>query len=257
MSLFDSIASRVTANVSSRVPALGAIGKSLGNALIGKIAPKGMAGALSRAMRGDIAGAVADGLTGLVTGKIAGALGKNPLLGGITLSEARRIAAEVQSTKYSKKNLWFLEIEDWNPPSGSEDISHAFNLFATDVSYGPWTITSEAKSIGMAQFDTPTGSERVEMRITTYDDTQGTIRKWFDAKCSKIEHQDGTIGLPVEYLLTIHVTQSAIDEIGGALFGSYKESFVMRPTSLEIELSRGEDGLQQLQLVLTQFDTFM
>jgi hypothetical protein len=257
MSLFDSIASQITANVSSRIPSLGAIGQSLGNSVIGKFVPKSLQGAASRALRGDLAGAVADGLTGFVTGKIAKALKKNPLLGGITLDEARRIAAEVQATQYSKKNLWFLEIEDWKPPSGSKDISHAFNLFATDVAYGPWTITSEAKAVGMAQFDIVTGSERVELRITTYDDTKGTIRKWFDAKCSKIEHQDGTIGLPVDYLITMRVTQSAIDEIGGSLFGSYKETFVVRPSSIDIELSRSDDTLQQLQLVFTQFDTFM
>ena len=257
MSLFDAIAGRVTANVSSRVPALSAVGKSLGGALIGKLAPKGLAGTLSRAMRGDIAGAVADGLTGFVTGKIAGALKKNPLLGGITLDEAARIADEIHATKYAKKNLWFIEVEDFNPPSGYEDISHAFNLFATDVSYPSWQLNSEGQPIGMIVMDRVSGSERVELRITTYDDTKGTIKGWFDAKCSKVAHQDGTVGLPSEYLIKLKIVHAATDEIGGALFGSYRETFVVRPTSLENELSRSEDGLQQVQMVFTQFDSFM
>lgn len=257
MSLFDSIASRVSANVASRVPALSAIGKSLGSAVIGKLAPKALVGPLSRAMRGDVTGAAADTITGLVADKIAGKLAKNPLLGGITLDEASRISAEIQATRYAKKNLWFLEIEDFNPPAGYEDISHAFNLFATDVSYTGWSITSEGKPVGMVMIDTVTGSERVELRITTYDDTKGTIKGWFDAKCAAVAHQDGTVGVPADYLLSISVVHSAIDPIGGALFGSYKEAFVMRATSIESELSRSEDGLQQIQMVFTQFDTFI
>lgn len=257
MSLFDSIAGRVKSNVSSRVPSLASIGQSLGGALIGKFAPKGMAGALSRAMRGDIVGAVADGVTGFVSGKIAKALGKNPLLGGITLEEASRISDEIQATNYARKNLWLLQVVDWNPPSGYEDITHKFNLFASDVSYTGWNIGSEAQAIGMTVIDKVNGSERVEMRITTCDDTKGTIKGWFDAKCAMVAHQDGTVGLPAEYLVSITIIHSATDEIGGALFGQYKEKFAMRPSSIEIELSRSENGLQQLQMVFTQFDTFM
>jgi hypothetical protein len=257
MSVFDTIASRVISQMSSRMPSLGAVGSSIGGALIGKYAPKAIAGPLARALRGDIAGAVTDGMTGFLTGALAGALGKNRLLGGITLKEAARIHAEVQSTNYAKKNLWYLEIGDWNPEGGFEDISHTFNMFATDVAYTPWTISSEGKAIGMGAIDVINGSERIEMRITTYDDTSGTIKRWFNGKCNAVAHPDGTLGLPVDYLVTINVVHSATDEIGGALFGSYKETYVMRPSSVEFELSRSEDGLQQLQMTFSQFDTFM
>lgn len=255
-SLFDTIANKVASGMASRVPSLGAIGSALGSAAINKFAPK-LAGPLSRAMRGDIGGAIADGIGNALTGAAAKALGKQRLLGGISLSEARRIAAEVQSTNYAKKNLWYLEIGDWEPVPGGEDISHVFNLFATDVSYTPWTIASDPKNIGMGVMDSPTSSERAEIRITTYDDARGTIKSWFDAKCAKVAHADGTLGLPVEYLVTMIVAHSAIDEIGGALFGSFKERYVVRPSSVEYELSRTEDGLQQIQMTFTQFDTFM
>jgi len=256
-SLFDKIANKVASGMTNRIPTLGAIGSALGGAAIGKFVPKSLQGAASRALRGDIAGALADGITGAVTGAVAGRLGKLPLLGGITLAEAERIAAEVQATNYSKKNLWYLELGDWAPVDGYEDISHSFNMFATDVSYSPWTITSEGKNIGMGVMDAPTSSERTELRITTYDDARGTIRGWFDAKCAKVAHPDGTLGLPIEYLVSINIVQSATDEIGGALFGSYQQKFVMRCSTIEYELSRGEDGLQQIQMTFTEFDTFM
>ncbi|MEJ7806284.1 MAG: hypothetical protein WKG03_10245 [Telluria sp.] len=256
MSLFDTIANKVAAGMASRIPSLSAIGGALGTAAINKFAPK-LAGPLSRALRGDVAGALTDGIGNAITGAAAKKLGKQRLLGGISLSEAKRIAAEIQATNFSKKNLWYLELGDWEPVPGYENISHAFNMFATDVSYSSSSIVSEPKNIGMGVMDAPTGTERVELRITTLDDARGTIRGWFDAKCAKVAHSDGTLGLPVNYLVTILVAQSATDEIGGALFGAFKQRFVLRPTSIEVELSRGEDGLQQIQLVFTQFDTFM
>lgn len=256
MSLFDSVASRVTSGITKSLPSMSSVGMSLGRAAIGKFAPK-LFGPLTRALRGDISGAIADGVLGFAKGKIAGALAKNQLLGGITLDEAARIASEVQATQYARKNLWFLELKDSNPPAGFDDISHAFNLFATDVAFGPNTIAGETKSIGMAVMDVVTGTERTEMRITTYDDTSGTIKGWFDAKCGQIAHSDGTAGVPYDYLIQFDVTQSATDDIGAALFGGYKSTFIMRPATREVELSRGENGLEQIQLTFVQFDNFM
>ena len=256
-SVFDKIANKVQSSLGSRVPSLGSIGSAIGGAVIGKLVPAKLQGAASRALRGDIAGAVSDGITGAATGAIAKKLGKLPLLGGITRDEAKRIAAEVQATNYARKNLWYLELADWKPVDGAEDISHAFNMFATDITYGPWTLTSDAKSIGMAVMDAPTGAERTELRITTYDDTKGTIRRWFDAKAGAVAHSDGTLGLPIDYLLTIKIVQSATDAVGGALFGSYSNMFVVRASTLDFELSRSENGLQQLQMTFTEFDTFM
>jgi hypothetical protein len=150
-----------------------------------------------------------------------------------------------------------VKIGEFEPESGHEDISHAFNLFATDLSYSPPSVASEGKNIGMAVVDMVSGTERAELRITTFDDARGTIRGWFNAKLARVAHADGTLGLPIEYLVKIDILQSATDEIGGALFGGFKDSYLVRPTSIEYELSRSEDGLQQLQMTFSQFDTFM
>lgn len=257
MSLFDSIASRVSAAVTSRAPSLSAVGQSVAGALVGRFAPSGLAAPLSRVLRGDIVGAGSDALTGFAAGRIAGSLKVNPLLGGVTLDEAARIGAEIQATNYARKNLWHIEIGSVYPGSDAEGVSHAFNLFATDVSYTPWSITSEAKPIGMTSIDTVTGSERVEIRVTTYDDTQGTIKRWFDAQCAKVAHKDGTVGLPAEFLFKITITQAATNPSGGALFGSYGETYKVRASSTDTELARGENGLQQIQMVFTEFDPFM
>ena len=257
MSLFDQIANKVSAGMASRVPSLGSISSGISGALVGKFVPKKLQGTVNRALRGDIGGAIADGLGNAVTGAVAEKLGKLRLLGGISLSEAERIAAEVQSTSYAKKNLWYLQIGEWETEAGYEDIGHAFNMFATDVSYSPGSITSEGKPIGMGVMDGISGTERAELRITTYDDARGTIRGWFAAKKAKVAHDDGTVGLPIEYLIKILVGQSATDEMGGTLFGQFTETYLLRPTSIDYELSRTEDGLQQIQMTFSQFDTFM
>ena len=257
MSLFDQIANKVSAGMAARVPSMSAVSKAIGGAQVGKFLPKKLQGSINRALRGDIGGAVANGVGNAVTGIGADKVGKLPLLGGISLSEAQRIAAEAQSTSYAKTNLWYLQLGEWETEDGYEDIARSFNMFATNVSYTPRSVTSEGKAIGMAVMDAVTGSERAELRITTYDDARGTIRGWFHSKLAKVAHSDGTVGLPIEYLIKILVAQSAIDEVGGALFGQFKDEYLLRPTSIEYELARAEDGLQQIQMTFSEFDTFM
>lgn len=256
-SLFDQIANKVSAGMVARIPSAGAIGGALGGALVGKFVPKKLQGSVNRALRGDIGGAIADGLGNALTGLAGSKTGKLPLLGGITLKEAERIAAEVHSTNYAKTNLWYLQLGEWETEAGYEDIAHAFNMFATNVSYSPRTITSEGKPIGMGVMDAVMGSERVELRISTYDDARGTIRGWFHSKQAKVAHDDGTVGLPSEYLIKIRVTQSATDEVGGALFGQFKDEYLLRATSIEYDLDRTQDGLQLIQMTFSEFDTFM
>lgn len=256
MSLFDSVASRVTSGIKKSIPSMSSIGMAVGKKLIGKYAPKAY-GPLTRALRGDISGAISDSILGFAKGKISSALSLNPLLGGITLNEAAMIASTVQSTSYARKNLFFIEIKDSNPPAGFEDISYMFNLFAIDVSFGPNTVLGETKNIGMGVMDVVTGTDRIEMRITTYDDSRGTIKSWFEAKFQQVSHPDGTGGVPYDYLIQFDITQSATEDIGAALLGSYRNTFIMRPVSREVELSRSEDGLEQIQMTFCQFDTFM
>lgn len=253
----DKIANKISTGLMGRIPAMGALKGAATSALVGKFVPKKLQGTVNRALRGDIGGAIADGLGNAITGAVAGKLGKLRLLGGISLDEAARMAAEVQTTNYAKKNLFYIVFGEFEEESGFEDIAHAFNMFATNVSYTPGAITSEGKSIGMGVMDTLIGAERVELRITTYDDARGTIRGWFEAKRRRIVHHDGTLGLPIDYLVKILVGQSASDEIGGDLFGKFETNYLFRPVDIEYDLSRSEDALLEVTMTFSQFDTFM
>lgn len=201
-------------------------------------------------LRGDISGA-AGSLLDQVLGPFLGSSidgTKLKLSGGITLDEARRIFEETANADFAKKNLWFLSVT--NIGGGSAPY---LNLFATEVSYAPYTVTGEAMRVGSGQFDKVDGTERVSMRLTTYDDSSGTIKLWFEDLQARIAHKDGTFGLPSEYLVRFTITHASIIEGEG---GAYTRSMVMRPESLECDLSRREDALEELQMTFVQFDTF-
>jgi hypothetical protein len=277
MSIFDEVENRVTQSTSSGLSSLkgtiagfsplGAGTAVLKNA-VGKIAP-GASGVLDKALRGDLTGAAFDTvnkltgnaisklLTGDLTGDIAFNALPNPLLGGITPFEAAQMVTEIASTNYAKKNLYFIEITDYASPADDQNASGLLNMFCTSVSIGGGNVLGEAHGIGSAQMDILNGGERDEIRLTTYDDAYGQVKRWFNRRRSFAIHADGTFGLPTDYLLRIRILHAAVNDQVMAMFGGYEESYIVRPVSLETELSRTEDGLQEIQMSFSQFDTFM
>jgi hypothetical protein len=66
---------------------------------------------------------------------------EQPLLGGVTLAEARNIYSQLAEAQLARKNLFFIRIVDYNPPpveyAEGSYFTSLFNLFAVDVSYSP------------------------------------------------------------------------------------------------------------------------
>jgi hypothetical protein len=277
MSIFDEVQNRVVQSTTSSLSQLkGTIGGfsplGAGTAVlkraVGKLAPQA-SGALDKALRGDLTGAAFDAvnkvtgnaITKLLAGGTSGDVLfnglPNPLLGGITPFQAAQMVTEIASTNYAKKNLYFIEITDYASPLDDQNASGLFNMFCTSVSIGGGNILGEAHGIGSAQMDIVNGGERDEIRVTTYDDAYGQIKRWFNKRRSLAVHADGTFGLPTDYLLRLRILHAAVNDEVMALFGGYEESYIVRPVGLETELSRTEDGLQEIQLSFSQFDTFM
>lgn len=275
MSLFDEVTQRITSQVSTRISsAIGAFNpasasRALAMRAVGKLAPKAY-DPLNRALNGDFVGAALSAFDQTkagakvndflrnpnVSGFLSEAMG-NKLYGGVTLNEARQIYAEAQSTAYAHKNLFFLEIQDYDPRVGASGGSNLFNMFATAVQIAPFNLSGAAKAIGSGQMDDFQGSERLELRVTTYDDAYGSIKRWFELRKMLAAHPDGTFGVPADYLVQVRILHSAINDQAMAQWGGYEQRFIMRCTSLETDLSRSEHGLQEIQLAFSQFDTFM
>jgi hypothetical protein len=183
-------------------------------------------------------------------------------MGGVTPLEAQRIMKQSLETNFARKNLFIVTIME--QPIAQSNVATGsglqfFNLFVLDVSYSPITITAEQHKVGSAVLDQPNGSEAIELRITTMDDEHGSIRRWFGALSARVTNQDGTFGLPASYLTKISVTHSFVtdDSASHWLNGQMplSETSYFRPVSIESELSRKDDALEEFTLVFHQFDT--
>lgn len=206
--------------------------------------------AIRSVLQGDFAGAAGSLLDQLLGPMLGSSIEGSPLAlsGGITLTEARRMFEESANTDYAQKNLWHISAV--NVSSG---MAPNINLFATEVGYSPHTMTGEAVKVGSAWFNKVDGAERVEMRITTYDDAQGSVKRWFEDLRMRKCRLDGTFGLPSDYLVIFTITHASIlDGVASA----YSDNYTMEPASIEFDLSRRDSNLQELQMVFVQFDPF-
>jgi hypothetical protein len=173
------------------------------------------------------------------------------LLGGITLKQARQIFEAHVGLDLAKKNLWCLRITNL-----SGDMAVDFNMFATDVGYPGFMVTGDAVPVGTGAFDVVTGSERIEMRVATLDDAAGSIKRWFYGLHDRMCLPDGTVGLPGDYLFRVDVMHAFIDERAYGADEALWDTFIMRPGSIEIEKSRRDDAMEELQMTFVEFDTF-
>ena len=181
----------------------------------------------------------------------------NPLLGGMTPKQAMERIRQIHQARPAMKANFYVRVTDLNPPGGL-NAEGLLQLLAVDVSYNPATLTGDKTAIGGAVMDRLTGSEAVELRITTMDDEMGTLKSWFDAKCAQAVAQDGTFGLPRDYCVFIEVVHGLPDAEVVAASGSepYSAHVWMRPVTVEHELSRREQALSELNMSFTQFDSF-
>lgn len=177
-----------------------------------------------------------------------------PLFGGLTLARYRQLFIDTAQVPKSWKSLFLLQITELQPTAESPSGPAPLNLLAIDVSFGPCTMQGDVVAIGGANIDHLSTTDRVEMRVTTLDDARGSVKRWFEAKCDQVAHSDGTFGLPAEYLMRVTVTHMAITP-EAVKPDHLQHKYLMRPASVDIELSRRAPELEELTLVMVQFDT--
>lgn len=184
------------------------------------------------------------------------------LLGGVTLARVRQMHEMIRDARLTRKNLWFVRVTDPNPPRvgyafQQGGIGGVLDLLALEVSYSPFTLTSEKKNIGSAVLDGLNGSESVELTLTTMDDEAGTVKRWFEGKCLQAARPDGTFGVPADYCVNIEVVHAVSVDDAPVRADPYKSMMTMRPQALQIDLSRREQAFQELTLSFSEFDTFI
>lgn len=186
----------------------------------------------------------------------------NPLMGHMTPRQVMELQQRIREMGPARRNLFYVQITDGNPPDmkvGSESTAtDAIRLLALDVSYNGCTISGERTPVGAGFMDRVTGREAVELSITTMDDEVGSIKRWFLGKAEQIVSRDGTFGLPVDYQVYIEVVHGVADpEVGGKFVArSFVSTHAMRPAAIQHELSRRDQGPEEIQMTFTQLDSF-
>jgi len=290
MSIFEQVATqKVSERMGSGNPMSGLLGRgaaTIGLGMIKSGLPRGLGPVVdivnnvaADAIKGDWRGAAEKAInSGVFTAKLpwldnaastAGFMMQpSRAMGGVTPVVAKRIMQASLQTHFARKNLFLVSVE--KAPEGLGAMGAAvdgvgfglLNLFVLDVSYGPITITADAHKVGSAILDQPNGTEAIELRLTTMDDEKGSIRNWFSQLAGCVTNTDGTFGVPEDYLVQISILHSFVTEESpkkwltktGEKAWSQKAWF--RPVSLESELSRKDDALEEFTLVFHQFDTY-
>jgi len=190
-----------------------------------------------------------DKLSGKLTSRVSA--GDHVLTGGITLHNYAKVMDEFMAIDLARKNLFMFSAT--NLQSGT---SPDMNMFVTDYSYSPFTVRGDPVMIGAGSMDNVTGVEAVRVQVTTMDDVGGSVKTWFKNLKRAMAPGDGTVGLPMDYLIRISFTHAFAHEDANDAGSAYLDSFIVRPESIEMEGSRRDDGMQELQLSFVQFDTF-
>lgn len=174
-----------------------------------------------------------------------------PLMGGISPTEAQQIHEEARQTEFAKKNLFLVEVSS----ELQGDVSSRFNLFVTDVEYTPMIISGEKRKVGSAHVDSVNSSDPIELRMTTLDSKDGYIKRWFMQHAGAAAARDGTVSPPAGYAINVRVVHAFVTS--GSNQGGYEDKGLFRPGSIDLTLSRREDGLEEVQMTFVQLDTFM
>lgn len=134
-------------------------------------------------------------------------------------------------------------------------ITSNFNMLATNLSYTPFSIESSNHNVGAAIVDAVRSAQKAEISITTMDDEQGVIKKWFKQKASSAVHADGTVGVLADSLIQIRVLHAFVSD--NTNMNGFEETLIVRPAGVEYEFDRREDGVQEFTLRFEQTDTFI
>lgn len=177
--------------------------------------------------------------------------GEHVLTGGLSLSNYRKTLDEFARIDLARKNLFMF-----NAVNVTSGTAPDLNMFVIDYSVSPFTARGEQVTIGAGSFDNVSGVETVRLSVTTYDDLGGSIKTWFKNLKRLMAPGDGTVGLPLDYLVRITLTSAFANSKAEGSDGAYIDTWIMRPEAIEHEGSRREDGMQELRLSFVQWDTF-
>lgn len=177
----------------------------------------------------------------------------NPLLMGLNMRQYRELYHQAKVT-YAKKHFFSIRFIDLSIPEETIDDldDKIFQFLAIDVSYSD-TMTGDSQKVGAFMVDQFTGKERKEIRVTFYDRHDGILTRYIDGKIKQMVHDDGTVGLPSQYIVGLIVQR--VDQTDSKKWP--KKLYKVRFNSMDTELSRRDLGPQEIPITFTEVDEFL
>lgn len=176
--------------------------------------------------------------------------------GGLSLVDMKQIIDEVQADTLARKNFYVLQINDRSgqgPVEGADGNRSLFNLFTTQLSVNAFDIGGETIQIGSGELDVVNTSARSELNLTVLDTADGIIKDWATRKASYTAPSNGTVMPPYYYLFDVRIVYGT----NVAYKQFYDQVYTMRVASMQNDVSRSEQGLEEVPLRFVQSDTFM
>lgn len=153
----------------------------------------------------------------------------------------RTTALKILRTTFREPWQFRLEVEGYPHDD--------FDLYVKDVTYGPTEIETEPENVGTQVLTYPSRANPVTITMTVRDHEDRRVSKWFESRVAKMINEDGTVNLPIDYVLQIRRLSMKHD-------GGEEETDVWEviPTQLgDVTEAKDGEGLLEFPITFIQF----
>ncbi|EGQ7810383.1 hypothetical protein I6Y99_004427 [Vibrio parahaemolyticus] len=93
----------------------------------------------------------------------------------------------------------------WEISTDADDAPSDLDMYVKDIDYGAGSVDVDVDQVGTGSISKITFSAASEITMTVRDDELNTISNWIQGRINKIRNPDGTVNLPISYLITLNI----------------------------------------------------
>ncbi|HHY0551946.1 TPA: hypothetical protein ACVU5P_004265 [Vibrio parahaemolyticus] len=93
----------------------------------------------------------------------------------------------------------------WAISTDADDAPSDLDIYIKDIDYGSGSVDVDVDQVGAGSISKITFAQVSEVTMTMREDENCTASKWVKGRINKIRNPDGTVNLPVSYVMTLHV----------------------------------------------------
>ena len=111
------------------------------------------------------------------------------------LSNAKAISQMAMRIRYAQGWQWNIEIDGFS----------GLDMYVKDITYGFGNIETETTLIGSVEYNKPTHATAGTLTVTVRDNENRDVRRWFLERKARVTNTDGTLNLPMQYMMTARI----------------------------------------------------